>query len=304
MNSMTRLDGKTAVITGATNGIGQVTALELAKQGATVIVVGRSRARVDETVAMIRQAASPERVRGEVADLSLMADVRALAARLNADLPRIDLLINNAGAFFPERETTREGLEMTFALNHMNYFLLTSLLLDKLVASAPARIINVSSDAHKGATLDFADLQAQKGYFGFTHYSRSKLMNLYFTYELARRLQARGIGAEQVAVNALHPGVVNSGFFRNKRGIVGATILAFMSLVRLTGIMVTPEKGAQTTLYLATSDEGGRVTGKYFSNSKMIESSAASLDTAAAQRLWEMSEAIVEGRPTSQPMTV
>ncbi|MFN8530715.1 MAG: SDR family oxidoreductase [Anaerolineae bacterium] len=289
---MAVLSGKTAVVTGATNGIGKVTALELAKQGARVIVVGRSAEKVEQTVSEIKTAAGNPNINGVVADLSLMADVRALAVTLKASYPRIDLLINNAGAYFTARELTSEGLERTFALNHISYFLLTTLLLDTLIASAPVRIVNVSSDAHSAAALDFDDLQAEKSFNGFGMYSRSKLMNLYFTYELARRLAARGITADQVSVNAVHPGFVDSGFFKGKKSRATMIVNLIKPLFKVMKVMVSPDQGAQTTLYVATSPETAGISGAYFSNSKLAKSNPVSYDESAAKRLWAISEQI------------
>jgi NAD(P)-dependent dehydrogenase (short-subunit alcohol dehydrogenase family) len=289
------MQGKTAVITGATNGIGKITALELARKGARVIVVGRNPARVSSTINEIKTATGQDHVSGEVADLTLMADVRDLARRIEANYPRIDVLINNAGALFPRRQTTAEGLEMTFALNHMSYFLLTNLLLDTMITSAPARIINVSSDLHTANAVDLDNLQAEGFYNPVGHYGRTKGMNILFTRELARRLAIRGIGAEQVTVNALHPGMVDSGFFQGKRGLTASMIMRGITLFgRLSGRMVSPEQGAQTSLYLASSPEVVGVTGRYFANCREARASAACQDDDAARRLWEISERMAD----------
>jgi len=299
------MQGKTVIVTGATNGIGKITALELAKAGARVIIVGRSSTKVADTVNEIKAAAKHDQVFGEVVDLSLMSQVSALGERLKAAYPRIDVLVNNAGAFFTSRQLTAEGLEMTFALNHMNYFILTNALLDNLIAAAPARIVCVSSDAHTGGgTLDMSNLQGETGFSGFGQYSKTKLMNILFVKEMARRLAARGIGAETVSVNALHPGFVDSGFLAGK-SVITVVMGAIAPLLKLARVMITPEQGAQTSLYLATSPQVAGITGEYFSNSKQAKSSAASRDDAAAARLWEISEQIArEAQPQKATSTI
>src|SRR5215207_6225037 len=212
---------KIILITGATNGIGKAAALELAKQGNTVVIVGRNPAKTQATVEEIKQQSGNSAVEGLIADLSSLADVRRLADEFRQRHSRLDVLINNAGALFAERELTVDGYEMTFAVNHLAYFLLTNLLLDLLKASAPARIVNVASDAHKGMKINFDDLQLEKNYGGMMGpaYGQSKLANILFTYELARRLAGTG-----VTVNALHPGLVRTGFAGNMGAVAAATI--------------------------------------------------------------------------------
>jgi len=212
------------------------------------------------------------------ADLSSQQEVRQLARQFHERYSRLDVLVNNAGGLWMKRQTTVDGLEMTWAVNHLAYFLLTQLLLDVLKASAPARIINVSSRAHQRANLLFDDLLGERRYGGWNAYCRSKLANLLFTYELARRLQGTG-----VTVNALHPGFVATGFAGNN-GWLGRL---FQSLARWTAI--SPEEGAQTILYLATAPEVANVSGKYFVQKRAVSSSAASSDEAAARRLWQVS---------------
>lgn len=279
---MARLTGKVALITGATNGIGKVTALELAKLGATIVIVGRNREKTQATADEIRSHGGSHNVDGLIADLSVMSEVRRLADEFKARYDRLHILVNNAGAVFAQRRETDDGLEMTFALNHLSYFLLTTLLLDALKASAPARIINVSSGAHTGVKgMNFDDLQSMSAYgmSGFNAYSQSKLANILFTYELARRLQGTGVTA-----NVLHPGFVATGFGRNSAGLMN----------RLMGVLhrfaLTPEEGAHTTVHLASSAEVEGVTGQYFIKSKPARSSKASYDEAAQRRLWEISE--------------
>ncbi len=295
--------GKVCLVTGATSGIGEATARELAARGATVVVVGRSAERAAATVARIerrtRSGTGDSEARGSearlgvpngtgnvveslLADLSSQRDVRRLAEAFTARHDRLHVLVNNAGAVFTRRRESPDGLELTFALNHLAYFLLTTLLLDTLKASAPARVVNVSSDAHTPARLDFDDLQAERGYSGFGVYGRSKLANLLFTYELARRLEGTG-----VTVNALHPGVVASRFATNN----GRLIRLLHPLAR--PFMISPEQGARTVVYLATSPEVEGVTGQYFVKERPRRSSEASYDLAAAERLWQASADLV-----------
>ena len=212
------MQGKTVLISGATNGIGKVTARELAHMGAQVVIIGRSKARTEETVREIQTVSGNQQVHSLLGDLSLISEVRRVADEFKQRFARLDVLVNNAGAVFAKRQETREGHEMTLALNHLNYFLLTHLLLDRLKSSAPARIVNVSSEAHTGGSLRLDDLQSKQSYGrgGFNAYSQSKLMNVMFTYELARRLAGSGVTA-----NALHPGLVSSGFGKNNAGLMG-----------------------------------------------------------------------------------
>ncbi len=289
---MSAMNGKTVVVTGATDGIGKVTARELARMGATVVLVGRNPQKLAASVSEIKAHAGHDRVTGEIADLSEIAQVAALAERLKAAHPRIDVLINNAGALITTRQVTSEGLEMTFALNHMNYFVLTTALLDTLIASAPARIINVSSEAHRFSGLNWNDLQAEHGYQGFLHYGRTKLMNLLFTMELVRKLALRGIGSDQVTVNALHPGVVNSQFFKGKTSIASLSMQIMSPIMRLTGLMITPDKGAETPIYLASSPDVNGASGGYYDNRRLARPSTAAYDDADAKRLWALSEQI------------
>lgn len=276
---------KVVVITGATNGIGAVAATGLARAGAKVTIVGRSRERCTDTVARIRQETGNANVDSVVADLSVKAEVERAAQELKNRLTRLDVLVNNAGAVFLDRRETADGLEQTFALNHMAYFTLTLHLLDLLKASGPARIVNVSSRAHRGGTMRFGDLQMKESFSGWAAYCQSKLANLLFTRELARRLAGTG-----VTVNALHPGVVSTNFGTDN-GLKGRLIaIAF----RLFG--VTPEQGARTITYLASSPGVVGVTGRYFYSEKEAEVSRAAADAEAALRLWEVS-ARLAGHP-------
>jgi NAD(P)-dependent dehydrogenase (short-subunit alcohol dehydrogenase family) len=275
---MAGMEGKLCVITGATSGIGLVAAERLAAQGAQLVLVGRDPARGEAAIARIRRRAPRAEVRVHYADLSRLDALRTLAAGLNA-LSRIDVLINNAGAMFWRREVTADGLERTFALNHLAYFVLTALLRDKLAASSPARIVNVASDAHRGARLDFGDLQSARNYSGIRAYSRSKLCNILFTRELARRLAGTGVTA-----NCLHPGFVNSRFADNNPHIIG---IGARVLKQLRGI--SPERGAETPVYLASSPQVEGQSGGYYYECTPSTPSREAQDNEAARRLWEES---------------
>lgn len=279
---MQSMDGKTCLVTGGTNGIGKQTALELAKLGATVVIVGRNRQKTAEVVTEIKAAAGHDQVEGLIADLSLMEQVRHLTEEFKAKYRELHVLINNAGAIFFEKQMTAEGHEMTFALNHLSYFVLTNLLLEMLKASAPARVINVSSGAHRMGRLDFNDLEFNRGYAGFRAYGRSKLMNIIFTYDLAERLHGTG-----VTVNALHPGFVRTGFGKNTQSNLIKWV--FGGIQRLA---LKPEDGAQTSVYLASSPEVEGLTGKYFHQKQPVKSSAESYQKDHWQRLWEVSAQI------------
>jgi len=277
------MNGKICLITGATNGIGKATAQALAQRGATVVIVGRNPAKCAAVVSEIKRISGNDAVEALVADLSIMAQVRQVADQFKAKYQQLHVLVNNAGGAFAKREVTAEGLEKTFALNHLSYFLLTNLLLDTLKASAPARIINVASDAHKGMHLDFADLQSTQGNFIFHAYGRSKLAVVVFSYELARRLSGTGVTA-----NVLHPGLVRTGFASNMAAVPAAMINVFMRFVG-----VTPAQGAQTSVYLATAADVENVTGKYWQKSKVILSSRATYDETTWTRLWDVSAKLV-----------
>jgi NAD(P)-dependent dehydrogenase (short-subunit alcohol dehydrogenase family) len=273
------LQNKTCLITGATSGIGLATALALAKMDATVVLAGRSEERCQNAVARIKSDTGNQNVDYLLADLSIQAQVRALADEFKSRYDRLDVLVNNAGAIFFFRERSTDGIEMTFAVNHLAYFLLTNLLLDTLKTSAPARIVNVASNAHLGQRLDFDNPELKRGYNPGKAYGRSKLANLYFTYELARRLEGTG-----VTVNAMHPGFVQTNMAANN----GWLVSLFLPLVHLKSL--TPEQGARTVVYLASSPEVEGVTGKYFVREREVASDPVSYDEGAAKRLWEVSE--------------
>lgn len=271
------LQGKTVVITGATSGIGQVAAQELAAMGARLVLVARDKGRAEAVLARLKAGHPAHGV--HYADLSRLAEVRQVAGEIAAAEPRIDLLLNNAGAMFSARKVTEDGLELTFATNHMAYFLLTHGLRERLVQSAPARIVNTASDAHRGAELDFADLQMSRGYTGFGAYRRSKLCNILFTRELARRLAGTGVTA-----NCFHPGFVATRFGDQSGGL---TALA----IRLAKLMaLAPAEGAKTLTYLAASPEVEGVTGEYFHRCRPAVPTAAARDDETARRLWAASE--------------
>ena len=274
------MSGKTCLVTGATSGIGEVAAVELARKGARIVLVGRDRSRAEATSAKIRKEAGNPEVEYLLADLSSQAEVRKLAGEIRARCPRLDVLVNNAGAMFTNRRTSVDGFEMTFALNHLAYFLLTNLLLDTLKAGAPSRIINVASDAHRFVSkVDFDDPQGAKKYGGWHAYSQSKLANILFTFELARRLAGTG-----VTVNCLHPGFVATNFTAGNGGM-GWLLRRAASLFALT-----IDEGAKTTIYLASSPEVEGITGRYFAKEKPAGPTKAALDEAAAGRLWTLSE--------------
>jgi NAD(P)-dependent dehydrogenase (short-subunit alcohol dehydrogenase family) len=270
------------LITGATSGIGEVTARELARRGMHVIIVGRSAGRVAATVARIKQATGVE-VETLIADLSSQAGVRSVAEAFLQRHQRLDVLINNAGGFFASRQVSADGIELTWALNHMSYFLLTNLLIDTLRASAPARVINVSSDAHRGGVIRWDDLLFTRGYNGWAAYAQSKLANILFSNELARCLEGTGVTS-----NALHPGFVATRFAHNN-GIIWGGLMALMQRL----FAITPEEGAQTSIYLATAPEVATISGRYFVKSRETPPAPQAQDMAAAARLWEISERMV-----------
>jgi NAD(P)-dependent dehydrogenase (short-subunit alcohol dehydrogenase family) len=274
------MQGKTVLITGGNQGIGKATAVDLARMGARVVIVSRNPEKGRAAVADI-QAASPSR-EGEliVADLSSQAEVRRAAAEFRSRHPRLDVLINNAGVYVPERHVTIDGIEETLAVNHLAPFLLTSALLDLLRASARARIVNVSSEAHRHARMHWDDLQfSTRPYRGMGAYAQSKLANVLFTYELARRLEGSG-----VTVNALHPGVIASGFGQTYGG-------AMSVLIKIARpFLASPEEGARTSVYLASSPDVENVTGKYFAKSRTAQSNDVSHCDCSARKLWALSE--------------
>lgn len=279
-STKTPLAGRIILVTGATTGIGLVTARTLAERGATVVVVGRDTGRADRAVRSIKDQAPKSDIHLLLADLSSQEQVRRLAQEYQARFPRLDTLINNAGAVFARRQVSVDGIEMTLALNHLAPFLLTNLLLPSLKASQQARVIAVASMAHLGARVPFDNLNHERGrYRSFEVYGQSKLMNLMFTYELARRLEGTGVTA-----NALHPGFVASNFGRNNGGWWNVMFTLAKPFA------ISPERGARTSIYLASSPDVATATGEYFINRSVAKSSAASYDREAQQRLWDVSE--------------
>ena len=273
------MQGKTVIITGATSGIGEVAAIRLAEQGARIVFTARDKARADDTMAKLKRANSNVDHAVHMADLSTLAEMKRMGAELARE-PQIDVLVNNAGALFNKRQETGDGLEMTFALNHMAYFVLTNMLLGSLKDGA--RIVTVASNAHRGARLDFDDLQSRRNYVGFPVYSRSKLCNILFNRELARRIVGSGITA-----NALHPGFVATRFGDNSGGFM-RTVLKVAKPIGA----ISPEEGARTIIYLASSPEVAGVSGVYFYESKPATPTAEARNDEDAKRLWQISEQI------------
>ena len=275
--------GKTIVITGATSGIGEVAAIRLAEQGARIVFTARDQERADATLRKLRTANGAADHAVHLADLSLLAEMKRVAGEIAAE-PQIDVLINNAGALFNKRSETADGLEKTFALNHMSYFTVTNLLLPHLKSGA--RIINTASNAHRNATLDFDDLQSRRGYIGFAVYSKSKLCNILFTRELARRIAGTGIIA-----NSLHPGFVATRFGDQSGGVMQRLV----SIAKPVGA-ISPEEGAQTIVYLASSPEAASISGEYFYKCKVAQPTREARNDVDAGRLWDISASITEGR--------
>lgn len=278
------MNGKICVVTGANSGIGKETAIGLARKGATVIAVCRDKSRGEAAVAEIKAASGTPNVSLMLCDLSSQASIRAFAAELKASHPRIDVLVNNAGAIMPKRVLSEDGIELTFALNHLGYFLLTNLLLDTLKASAPSRIINVSSAASRTSKIDFSDLENRR-YSSMRAYGRSKLANVLFTTALARRLAGTG-----VTVNALHPGVVSTNFGKEwLSGPLGRLMSKLISLV-----MIGAAEGAETSVYLASAPEVAGVSGEYFAKKEPATMNPQARDPKAQEQLWEASARLVK----------
>jgi NAD(P)-dependent dehydrogenase (short-subunit alcohol dehydrogenase family) len=276
------MNGKICLVTGGTNGIGKATAQELARMGATVIIVGRDAQKTSKVVSEIRAASGNPRVGSMLADLSSEQEVRRLADEYKSKYAHLHVLLNNAGGFFMQRQLSVDGIETTFALNHLASFLLTNLLLDTIKASAPARIINVSSRAHTSGKIEFDNLQGEREY-GPRAYDNSKLANILFTVVLARRLEGTG-----VTVNALHPGFTATGFAKNNGKVIAALVSIFAPLVARS-----PAKGAETSIHLASSPSVEGITGKYFYDSHVIPAARQATDMVVARKLWDLSAEMV-----------
>ncbi|KFE71231.1 SDR family oxidoreductase [Hyalangium minutum] len=279
MTPAARMDGKVCLVTGATNGIGLEAAKALAAQGATVVLAGRDKGRLETALITVRHATPDAKVESLQADFASLQDVRALAEAFKARYSRLDVLLNNAGLVLHERQVTKDGFEATFGINHLAPFLLTHLLMDVLKASGPARVVNVSSEAHRYGKLDFNDLQSERSYAMMRVYGTSKLANILFTQALARRLQGT-----QLTTNTLHPGVVRTGFGQNTQGWMRFAVQAFAAF------FLTAEQGARTSVYLASSPEVEGVSGQYFIKCRPKKPSSDARNEQFAERLWQVSE--------------
>ncbi|KAF0181768.1 MAG: SDR family oxidoreductase [Hyphomonadaceae bacterium] len=274
---------KTIIVTGGTDGIGKATVKALVAQGAAVTIVARNKAKADALAAELKHETPNAAVRFVQCDLFSRRAIDAAGAEILATHPRIDVLVNNAGGFFAKRDLTEDGVERTFALNHLAYAQLTALLLDRLKASGPARIVSVASGVHATGTLDFDDLMGARRYAGWNAYCNSKLANVCWTYALARRLEGTNVTA-----NTLHPGFVASRFGHNNGGVTGLV----MGLAQRFGAISEPE-GAKTSVHLAASPEVEGVSGRYFTACKEVRSSSASRDEATQEKLWSVTEALL-----------
>lgn len=286
------MDAKRCIVTGASSGIGMATALGLAERGCDVVMVCRDVQRGERALRGIRQRSGSDHVQLMIADLSSQGSIRALASGLIELDGHIDVLVNNAGVLRDRRLVTEDGLETTFAVNHLAPFLLTHLLLDALIAAAPARVVNVASDVHRGGHIDFDDLQSERGYSGWHAYRSSKLANVLFTREFARRLKASGVTA-----NTLHPGYVDTRLFDHGAGLRARTLRVIRSLARRGRLRrvagIDPREGARTSIHLALSADVEGVSGGYFADAVLVEPSAEARDPALATRLWDVSAALV-----------
>jgi NAD(P)-dependent dehydrogenase (short-subunit alcohol dehydrogenase family) len=271
------MQGKTVVVTGGTSGIGQVAAERLVGKGARIVLVARDPARGEVTLKRLRELAPGAAHSVHYGNLSEIGEMKRLGAEIAAAEPRIDVLVNNAGALFNARKLTGDGLEYTFATNHVAYFVLTELLLPSLKAAGKARIVSTASDAHKGARLDFDDLQSAESFSGFGAYGRSKLCNILWTRELARRIEGSGVTA-----NCLHPGFVATRFGDQSGGLLAPAVRIAKNFA------ISPEKGAETIIYLASSPEVAGVSGGYFYKCRPATPTTEARDNASARRLWDV----------------
>jgi retinol dehydrogenase 14 len=273
------MGGKTVLITGGTSGIGKATAVTLVAMDANVVIVGRNQERGEAAVEEIKARSHNESVELMLADLSVQAEVRGLAQEFQERHDDLDVLVNNAGLVQSKRTETPDGMETTLTINHLAPFLLTNLLLGRLEKSAPSRVITVSSEAQRWGTMDFEEMQSSRKYRGFPVYGMTKLANIMFTYELAERLNGTGVTA-----NGLHPGSVGTNFGHNNRGPMALFFRTFKPFMR------SPEQGADTLVWLASSSEVDGVSGKYFFDRREIEAKSVAHDPAARRRLWEISQ--------------
>jgi NAD(P)-dependent dehydrogenase (short-subunit alcohol dehydrogenase family) len=290
---VTNIDSKVIVITGATSGIGQVAAESLAAKGARIVQVARDRARGEAAIARLRGIAPGVAHSIHYADLSRLSEMKRVGRQIADAEPRVDVLINNAGAMFGFHELTEDGLERTFALNHLAYFVLTNALRERLAASAPARVINTSSDAHRAGTIELDDLQSERAYrsgrwewmrlggAGYRVYARSKLCNILFTRELARRLAGAGVTA-----NSFHPGFVSTRFGDASGGVIS------LGLRLAKRFALTPQQGAETLIYLAASPDVAGISGEYFVRSRPAAPTSAAQDDDMARQLWDVTARI------------
>jgi retinol dehydrogenase 14 len=290
MSDQLPMAGKVVLVTGGTGGIGKATAIGLATMGARVGITGRELSRTEQAAAEVRAASGNPAVDAFAADMTSQAEIRRLAAAVLGAYPRLDVLVNNVGGFWAHRHPTVDGLEHTFALNHLAPFLLTNLLLERLKASAPARVVTVSSSAHTMGRIDFDDLQGARNYSGQRAYNQSKLANILFTNELARRLQGTGVTAA-----CLHPGIVYTRFGAEDQ-------IWYYGALQRVGMFVlkTPAQGAETPIYLASSPDVEGVTGRYFANRKPRTASKRAYDTETAARLWQVSADLVGMTPATR----
>ena len=278
---MTNMNGKVCLVTGATDGIGKVSARVLAELGAKVIIVGRNPEKSAIVLAELRSISGNENIDLLMADLAVMQEVRDLAEQVISRYDRLDVLLNNAGGYFTKHKITSDGLEMTFALNHMSYFLLTNKLMELLKYSAPARIVNVSSDAHYGVNIEFENLNGEQEYKAWKAYQKSKLANVLFTYELLKKVPGN------ITVNCLHPGFVATNFGHNNGGFFGPVLKIAQ---RISAI--NPEEGAKTSIFLCSAPEVKGVSGKYFYKCQPKTSSRESRNMDTGKRLWQISSDI------------
>ena len=272
------MEGKVVIVTGANSGIGKVTARELARQGATVVLGCRNEGRGTAARDELRRDTGRTDIELLLVDLASEASIRDFAQEVLSRYDRLDVLVNNAGVYLPKRQTTMDGFEATFGINHLGTFLLTHLLLDRLKTTAPSRVVTLSSAGHMGGRIDFDDLMAERRYVPMRVYCNSKLANLLFARELARRLDGTGVTS-----NAVHPGAVGTEFAQDEPGLFNMAMKAFKPFI------LTPEKGARTTIHAASSPAVEGVTGEYFSRSKVARSSRTGRDMALAGRLWDVS---------------